>query len=257
MHEKNWPHHHLISLLIGLVLLILAVYMVMLTINEVKEGRYIGRPDTERDTITITGEGRVTAIPDLGQITVSIVTEAKEANQAQEENIKQFNQLVAALKDEGVEEKDLKTSNYSLSPRYRYDEGERIQIGFEVRQSLAVKIRDLDASGKIITLASQNGVNQVSGLSFTIDDPEIYREEAREEALEQAKDKAEALADLAGVNLGKIVSLSESSSGGFPPVYRTFETAEFGIGGEALPQPEFEAGSEEVVIIATIEFEIF
>lgn len=258
MNGKNWLNNPVIAVLSGVVLITLGVYLVMLTVNEVKEGRYIGRPDTERDTITITGEGRVTAIPDVGQITVSIVTEGKEANDAQEENIEQFNQLVEALKEEGVKEEDLKTSNYSLSPRYRYDEGERTQIGFEVRQSLTVKIRDLDASGKIISLASQNGVNQVSGLSFTIDDPEIYREEARKKALEQAREKAEELADLADVNLGKIVSFSESG-GGAPipsPVFRTFDTAEIGIGG-GVPEPDFEAGSEEVVVTATIEFEIF
>jgi len=254
--KKDWFKNPVMAILTGLVLVALIIFLGVTTYNEVKEGRYIGRPDTERDTITITGEGRVTAIPDIGQITVGIQTENDDVNIAQEENIEQFNQLVAALKAEGIAEEDLKTSSYNVYPRYDYIEGEQILRGYEVTQSLTIKIRDLDNAGNVITVASQNGVNQVSGLSFTIDEPEQYREEAREEALANAREKARELADLMGVTLGRIVSFSESASGGQPPIPFYNEFAQDGRGG-GVSAPDFEAGSEEVVVIATIEYEIY
>lgn len=258
MENRNWISNPVSAILSGLLLLALVIYVGVLTVNAVKEGRYIGRPETERDTITITGEGKVTAVPDIGQITVTIQTEKKDVKDAQEENISQFNELVKALKKEGIDEKDLKTTNYSVSPRYDWDEGERTLKGYEVRQSLQVKIRDLDNSGDVISIASQNGVNQVSGLNFTIDEPEEYRQEAREEALENAREKAESLAKLMGVSLGKVVSFSENASGGYPsPVYReTFALAEKDAGG-GVPAPDFEVGSEEITINATIVYEIY
>ncbi len=254
---KKLPFAQLLSVLAGILLLASTVYIAILSVNAVKENRYIGRPDTERDTITITGEGRVTAIPDLGQITVSIVTEGRDAEEAQAQNIEKYNGLVNELKQSGIDSKDLKSTAYTVSPVYDWIEGVREFRGFEVRQSLQVKIRDLNNAGEVIRIASQNGVNEVSGLSFTIDEPESYRQLAREEALANAREKAQELADLTGVSLGKIVSFSESSAGVPQPMYRLdFAQAEKAL-DSAAPAPEFEAGSEEVVVIATIEYEIY
>lgn len=257
MDQKNWLNNPLMAILIAILLISGVAYIGVLTSNQIKEGRYIGRPDTERDTITISGEGRVTAVPDIGQVTVTIVTEDKDAAQAQETNVSKFNNLIAAIKAEGVEDKDLKTSNYSVNPRYNYTEEGRELVGYEVRQSLDIKIRDLDNSGAIIKVAGDSGANQVSGLSFTIDDPEEYRQEARQEALENAKQKAEELAGLMGVSLGKIVSFTESADGGYipTPVYRDLAFAEQSAMGGA--EPSIEAGSEEVSVTATIVYEIY
>jgi len=258
MDHKNWLNNPVIAVLLGVVLIALAVLLGVLTSNQVKEGRYIGRPDTERDTITISGEGRVTAVPDIGQVTVTIVTEDEDAVQAQEDNISQFNALVAALKAEGIEDNDLKTTNYSVNPVYSYDEGDRTLERYEVRQSLEVKIRDLDNSGNVIRVAGDNGANQVSGLSFTIDDPEEYRQEARRDALQNAKQKAEELAGLMGVSLGKIVSFNESAGGYVPqPVYRDLAISESTGFGGGLSEPDIATGSEEVTVSATIEYEIY
>ncbi len=259
MDHKNWLNNPVFAVLLAILLLAAVGLLSVLTYNQVKEGRYIGRPDTERDTITISGEGRVTAVPDIGQVTVTIVVEDNDAVTAQENNISQFNNLVAALKAEGIQEEDLKTTNYSVNPRYNWQEGERELIGYEVRQSLTVKIRDLDNSGNVIRVAGNNGANEVSGLSFTIDDPEQYRQEARKEALENAKDKAEELASLMGVSLGKIVSFNEGANNvsAPSPVYRDLAFAEeTGFGG-GLAEPSIETGSEEVRVTATIVYEIY
>jgi len=257
MEEKNWFNNPVMSILVGVFLLCLIIFVGFSTFNAYKEGQSIGIAPEERNSVTITGEGRVDATPDVGQVTVTIVTENENAETAQNENVEQFNRVVAALKALGIEEKDLKTTSYNVYPRYDYENGTRTQRGFEVNQSLEVKIRDLDKSGDIIRVASANGVNQVSGLSFVVDEPEQYREEARRLALENAKEKADELSEVLGVELGKIISFSESASGAVTPtpLYREVAMMDEGLGvGGASPQ--FEEGSEEIVIYATIVYEV-
>ncbi len=249
------PAFHVLG---GLVLLMVSVYLSVATFNMIKEGRYIGRPTTERDTISIQGEGKVTAVPDIGQVSVGIVTRDKDVAKAQENNITQFNAVVEALKKEGVDKKDLTTNNYSVYPQYDYSNGQQRLIAYEVRQSLTVKIRDLDKAGRIITVAGQNGVNEVGGLSFTIDDPADLQSQAREKALVNAREKAERLAKLAGVSLGKIVSFSESTGGVVPPTPYYLKDEAFGRGGADLQsEPSFEQGSQEIIVYANIVFEIY
>ncbi len=243
--------------LAGLVLLMVAVYLSVSTFNMIKEGRYIGRPTTERDTISIQGEGKVTAVPDIGMITVSIVNSDKDVAKAQESNISKFNTLVAAMKTEGIDKKDLTTTNYSVYPQYDYSNGSARLTGYEVRQSLSIKIRNLDNAGRVITVAGQNGVNEVSGLTFTIDEPEALQDEAREEALANAREKAERLATLAGVKLGKIVSFSEATAGTPVPAPYYYEK-DMAQGGATLNSvPSFEQGSQDIVVYANIVFEIY
>jgi uncharacterized protein YggE len=256
--QKSIFDNPFISVLSGLVLLSIVAYLGVGTVNQIKEGRYIGRPTTERDTISIQGEGKVTAVPDIGQISVSIVTRNKDVSRAQEDNITQFNSLVEALKTEGIDKMDLTTTNYSVYPQYDYTDGRQTLIAYEVRQSLMVKIRDLDNAGRIITLAGQNGVNEVSGLNFTIDEPEALQNEAREKALVNAREKAETLAKLAGVKLGKIVSFSESTNGVVAPTPYFYDKALEGRGGAGnLSEPTFEQGSQDVVVYANIVYEIY
>ncbi|MBI4122222.1 MAG: SIMPL domain-containing protein [Parcubacteria group bacterium] len=254
---RNWADNPATAVFIGLLLLSAIVYLSVATFNKLKESRYIGRPTTERDTISIQGEGKVTAVPDIGQITVGIVTRNKDVNKAQETNITQFNKLVEALKKEGIDKKDLTTSNYSVYPQYDYTSGQQTLIGYEVRQSLSIKIRNIDKSGAVITVAGQNGVNEVSGLTFTIDDPQALQDEAREEALVNAREKAARLSRILGVRLGKIVSFSESAGGVNDPRPYYLEKAMDSAQNGSVPAPSFEQGSQEIIVNANIEFEIY
>ena len=125
--------------------------------------------------------------------------------------------------------------------------------GYLVSQNLDVKVRNMDNVSKIIEAAGAIGLNQVGNLAFAIDDPEKLREQARAKALEQAKQKAETLANVVGVKLGKIISFSESSNSSQPMPY--YAEKALGIGGGGAV-PSVEAGSNEIMIIATVEYEI-
>ncbi len=257
MPHRSWGDNPAIVILAGIVLLMISVFLSVSTFNKIKESRYIGRPSAQRDTITIQGEGRVTAVPDIGSITVSLFNENKDAARAMDANNKQFNLLIDALKKAGVDAKDMTTSSYNVYPKYEWPDGKQVLVGYEVNQSLTVKIRNLAKSGEIITIAGQNGANQVSGLTFTIDEPEALREQARELALKNALEKAQTLAKQTGTRLGKIVSFSESSSGGYPtPMPMYYDRAMEGAKNEMVA-PSIEAGSQDIYVYATIQYEIY
>ncbi|MDD4271882.1 MAG: SIMPL domain-containing protein, partial [Patescibacteria group bacterium] len=151
--------------------------------------------------------------------------------------------------------KDIQTANYYISPQYDYNNGKQTLRSYLVSQNLDVKVRQMDKVSSIIEAAGVIGLNQVGNLSFEIDNPEKLKEEARLKALEQAKIKAGALSDIVGVKLGKIISFSESSSGGQPsPMYSLNKMADGMGGGGAVPAVE--AGSNEITVFATVQYEI-
>lgn len=236
-----------LSLLLG----ILVVLGTMIAKN-LKGYQYIGKPTAERDTITISGQGKVTAVPDIAVIEVGLMTEKSDVASAQKENTLKMNRLIKNLKVLGVEDKDIQTSYYNIYPQYDWPNGRQVLRGYQVNQGVSIKIRNLSKIGDILAAAGEGGVNQVSGLSFNIDEPEKLRQEARIKALEAAKEKAEALAEAAEVKLGKIVSFSEYSE--TPPVpYKSYESLGLGGGGSV---PEIEKGTLDIVVNVTVSYEI-
>lgn len=245
-----------IFMMLGIVILVLLItWQAVTIINKVKEGRYIGRPTDIRDTISITGEGKVTGVPDVATVNVGMQTERRTVAAAQQLNTEKFNRLLADLKGLGIKEEDIQTSDYRINPVYDYtpERGSEIR-GYEVFQSVRVKIRDLDKVGQVLTAAGQEGANQVSGLTFAVDDIEALRQQAREKALANAQAKADALGRQARVRLGKLVSYSESTGDLFPP-YPAYGLRE-AVGGE-LATPAIEPGTLEVIINVTVSYEIF
>ena len=140
-----------------------------------------------------TASGRVFAKPDIANIMIGLKTEAKKtAAEAVKENTNKMNEVIGELKKIGVEEKDIKTTNYSLNPFYDWKDGVQALKGYEVYQNVTVKVRDLNKIGEVIAKTTEKGANQVGGINFTIDDPEELPNEAREEAIAKAKARAEA-----------------------------------------------------------------
>jgi len=257
--EKNTTccGHKSICKVFGAVLVVcLVIYLAVLTWNEVKKHDYIGRESQQTYTITIDGEGKVTAIPDIAEISLGIQTDKATVASAQKENTDKMNKIIAELKGTGIEAKDIQTTNYSIYPRYDWNEGKQTLLGYTVSQNVTVKIRNLDKIGDIVDKAGSLGANQVSSLSFTIDEPEVIKQQAREKALVNAKEKAEALAKVAGVRLGKLVSFTESATPVYP-VYRDYATKSLDAGvAESAPAPTVEPGSQDVIINVMVTYEV-
>lgn len=252
---------------IKLLIWMLIIFFIILTIstavgiqNKIKEGRYIGQEVETKNTITVSGQGEVYAKPDLALTSFSVQTESNTVAQAMSINTKNMNGVIEAMKKAGVREEDLKTTNFNIYPLYDYlressiyPSGKRVLRGYEIIQSLQVKIRDLDKVGQIIQAATEAGANQVGNLQFTIDQAEELEEQARAEAIEEAKDKAEELADQLGVDLVRIIGFNEGvQSARF---YAMEQTAYSMDGGGGIT-PDIETGENKVEILVNITYEI-
>ncbi len=250
-----------------IVLIVLFSFLTILTwvniSNNLKEGRYIGQEIETKNTISVSGKGEIYAKPDLALVTFSVKNEAKQVSEAMQENAKKMNEVITFLKQKGIAEKDLKTTSFNIYPRYEYQTGEigiyshpsgkRVLVGYEVNQSLQVKVRDLTKIGMIIQGAVAKGANQIGSLQFTIDKPDELKAKARELAIKQAKSKAREVASQLGIRLVRVTNFQENS---LIPRYYGYER---GI-ANPLPQskeiPTIETGSSKVESNVTITYEI-
>ena len=213
------------------------------------------------DRFSVSGSGTVYAKADIANMNVGLKTEVKKtAAEATKENSDQMNEILVVLKDLGIESKDIKTSSYSLNPVYNWTEkdGQKLS-GYEVYQSVTLKIRDLEKIGDIIAKTTEKGANQVGGINFTIDDEYELKNEARELAITKAKEKAELIATQTGMKLGKIVGVYENS---YSPVMAydysnaRKEMAFDEVLGAGISAPGIEAGQNEVKVEVTLNYEV-
>lgn len=240
----------IVTLLVILLPITIVINQLVDIATKTKAYPYIGADVAYKNTISVRGEGKVYTKPDIAVVSLSVVTEGKDITGVQEENAEKMNDVIKFLKEFGVEEKDIKTTNYRLYPRYNYKDRRIPQIiGYEITQTLEVKIRNLEKIGEILERSVSAGVNQVSSLRFSVDNDEELTEQARALAIKDAKQKAKNLASQLGVRLIKISGFDEG--GGFYPIYR--DLTGIGGGGEA---PEIQIGENEIVVSVTLIYEI-
>ncbi len=213
-------------------------------------------------TINVIGEGEITATPDIGTFTFSARGEGDDAQTAQNVSAQAINDTVAFLMDSGVEEKDIETSGYTLSPKYRWESdadsgrGQQILDGYEAYQTVTVKVRNLDESGTLISGVGERGATNISGLSFTIDDPDSLQEEARNAAIVDARAKADALAVQLGVRLVKMVGYSEEGSGYVPKYDTATRNSAMTVSMESSVAPEMPTGEETITSRVYMTYEV-
>jgi len=170
-------------------------------------------PKPETKTISVSGTGTVSMKPDMGWFTASVVTQADTAGQAEELNNNAMSKVISALMGAGIAEKDIQTVDYSLSPIYQESKepGQRpILVGYSVRHSIRVTVRDLAAVGNMLDLAISNGANELGGVYFGLSD--VKAQQAQTEALDlavkDADSKAGTIAKSMGVTLVGPISVS-------------------------------------------------
>lgn len=144
-------------------------------------------------TITSYGEGQVAAAPDMASIVFSVKNNASDAKTAQENNAKAANNVISAIKSQGVDSKDIKTSNYSVYPVY--DNNSRRITGYSADNSITVKIRNINKVGEIVDKALSFGANQVTSINFGISDTKNMEKQALILAIKNAKEQAEIIAN--------------------------------------------------------------
>lgn len=246
----------LMMTLLGILLVYIIFLVGSLLRNDLKKFYYIGKADRAERTIMVTGYGKVSAQNDIAVTTLGYSNTNKDVAKAQAENKKVMDQIMDELKKMGIDEKDLQ-SNYSIYPDYNYSptKGQEL-VGYRVNNQVTIKIRDLSKIPTILGLAGKYGATEVSGLTFTIDDPENLKAQAREKALADAKAKARVLASQLGVSVVDVISYNEYESAPmYYDMYKSSLMAEGGGMGGGAPAA-VSAGSRDVVINNTVTFEI-
>ncbi|WP_113339130.1 SIMPL domain-containing protein [Rhizobium cremeum] len=191
-------------------------------------------------TIMVSGEGEAALAPDMAMLTLSVVRQAKTAEEAMKANNEAMAKVLADLKEKGVAERDLQTSDFSVQPQYRQEKPadgnyEAPEIdSYLVTNTLTVKVRDLSQLGGLIDASVKLGVNQGGNITFGNDDPKEAVTEARKQAVAEAIEKAKTLTEAAGVRLGRVVDISENFARPVPqPMYRMAMAKE--MAADAVP----------------------
>lgn len=211
---------------------------------------------TTTNTVSFSGEGKVLAKPDIAVADFSIVTEAVTSKAAQDANSEKSNKVTDFLKKQKIDDKDIKTTSYNIYPQYEYPRSGVPRIkGYQVSQTLEVKIRDLGNVSFVLDGVVTAGANQVSNLSFEIENPEKLKAEARAKAIEDAKSKAKELKSQLGINLGRIINFSEGISGYPVPMMYDSSMKSMGMGGGPIT-PSVPSGENEITVDVTITYQI-
>ena len=207
--------------------------------------------------LTANGEASVGAVPDIAIVTIGVTTRALTARAALDGNSADLERVIAAVRAEGVADKDIGTSGFSVFPVYEQppvradgttdDTNPPKIVGYQVTNEVRVTIRAIATSGGILDKVVGAGANQVNGIAFDLSDPDTPADAALAEAVEDARKKAEIMAKAAGVKLVRILSVSAGGSGPMP--YR----AEMSVLGKAVPVMP---GERQVTANATVTWEI-
>lgn len=232
-----------ISKLVVLSLSVFSLFLLIKVITDLKRLPGVGREVYPQSTIMVSGEGEAYAIPDIATFSFT-VTEAGESVEAAQGLLDgKIAKALAVVKDGGIEDKDVKTTGYNVYPKYEWNQmpcpmtsgvyypcqgGKNELVGYEVSQSITVKVRDVKKAGDLVSKVGAVKVSNISGVEFTVDDREHFVAEAREQAINEAKAKAKVLAKELGVRLGKILYYNE---GGNYPMYYGEAT---GMGGKDM-----------------------
>ncbi|MQA00434.1 MAG: DUF541 domain-containing protein [Dehalococcoidia bacterium] len=205
--------------------------------------------------ISVTGRGTVTVTPDIANLHLGVEVTRPTVAEARSGAADAFTSIRDSLTGNGVEERDIQTQGFNIYPQYRYAENEAPQVvGFTVANIVGVKVRDLDTVSEVIDDAVEAGGDlvRINGVSFGVDEPEQYYDEARASAVADAQARAQALADAAGVSLGNVTTVSESSGGGFPPMPFAERASQDSAGGATPIEP----GESEIVLMVTLVYEV-
>ncbi len=242
--------------LLGVLVIVLIVFVGFKARNAKEEYNYIGKVVRDRDVITIEGMGKIAAKPDIALISLGVQSDGLTVKATQALNTQKMNAIVKAVKDMGVADKDLQTSNYSLSPKIDWNTGKQNIIGYTITQTVTVKLRDLDKAGDVLAKAGELGMNQTGGINFTIDEPKALQERARTMAIEDSRKKAEQLAGELGLRIVKVVTFSENSYGGTPPMPMIGKAVQNSSLDQAMQSPDIQSGSMDVVSNVNVTFEV-
>lgn len=241
--------------------------IIFLAVISIKQLKTLGDDSPMMNIISVNGKGEAISIPDIATFSFAVNETAKTVKEAQEKATMKIDAALKAVKAGGVLEKDIKTSSYSINPHYEYNQGictqygcpngKNVLTGYDVNQTIEVKIRDLAKAGELFDSIGKAGIQTVNGLQFAIDDLDSVKAIAREEAIANAKEKAQKIAKDLGLKLVKITSFYDSSDEQVNPYAREMTAMSGDIMlQKAINTPEIPVGEQKVTARVSISYEI-
>lgn len=261
----HWPR-----IMAACALGMLALFLLVLTVSALKSYHYIGTGISPTNTIQVTGEGKVTAVPDTATFSVTVQNTAADVQTAQTKTTDQGNTIVDYLKSQGIDDTDIQTTDYEIQPQYSYSQaacpagggvgvycppGKQTLTGYQVSETLTVKVEDTSKAGTLLSGVGSKGASQVSGLTFTVSNQDELMEQAQQKAITEAQGKADALAKSLGVHIVGVVGFSENN--GSQGIYPMAFAASAGVADKAAaPSPEIQTGQNTITDDVTVTYEI-
>ncbi len=203
--------------------------------------------------LEISATGEVSRVPDVAIVSAGVTTQAATASEALSQNAAGMERVRAALRRAGVADRDLQTASINLSPQYRYaDNQPAVLTGYQAANQLSVRFRDIRKSGQILDALVAAGANQINGPNLTIDQPAAALDEARAKAVVVGRARANLYARSLGMQVARVVSVSES--GGFAPpppmpmMERSFSAAQ--------AKTSVEPGEQQLQVTVAMSFEL-
>ena len=244
------------------------IFLAVVSIKEFKSIGYVGKNDQTVNTISVSGKAETFKKPDVATFSFSVTENALAIADAQTKATQKIDSALKALKDAGVADADVKTTSYNINPHYEYQQGvctasypttclpgKSVLTGYDVSQSIQVKVRDLSKAGSIFGSIGALGVQNVDSLSFSIDDIDAVKDQIRGEAIADAQKKADILAGQLGVSLVRVNSFYDSSDQ-MNPVPYAMESNVMSDKVASVAVPSLPAGENKVTSSVTITYEI-
>jgi uncharacterized protein YggE len=265
---------------------LVVAFLAVLSVKAIKEIGYVGHNPDMTNTINVDGTGEAVADKSdiIATFSFSVTETAKTVEDAQAHATTKINSALAALDAAKIDKKDISTESYNVNPHYEYQNaicpakagmmapnsadgvssassvyycpsGKSVLTGYDVSQSIQVKVRDLSKAGAIFTTIGSLGVQNVNGLTFSVDKPEALQAAARAKAIDDARTKADALAKQLGVRLVRIVSFSENG-GGYPRPMMYAKDSMVAAQGATASVPSVPVGEQKITSNVSITYEI-
>lgn len=266
MEQQKIKLYHAFTVLV----IIGAVLLGTKVITEIKGYRFIGGGVSATNTIAVSGEGEVSASPNISTVYFNVRDEAKNVKDAQSKVSTRMKTILAMVRKLDITDTDIKTDNYSSYPKYEWQNGtvtclaincppsrpdKQVLVGYEVSQGVTLTIRNLDIVNDVVSALGTAGVTDMQGPNFAIDNEDDLRATARREAIAEARTKAEVLARDLGVTLVRVVSFSEGSA--YPLFYgRAMVAGKAESFDSATIPPELPQGQEKITAQVTVTYEI-
>ncbi len=247
MNHKHVPHFFIFTIVVLVALYLVKVFDISYPITITNT--------TKTGELSVVGEGKLDVVPDTAYVDAGItINNVSTTEQAQKYLNEVNNKIIEEMKKLGIKKEDIKTTNYSISPNYKYTGSENAIDGYNGTATVEIKVKNTQLVSQVITTATASGANQIQGSRFIISSPEKYREEVRDMAIKNARDQAEKVAKKLGIKLGKVTNIIESPANQLPYNYKTM-MAGGGLGGADVSQPNIEPGSQTITSVVTLFFE--